>query len=377
MPGLCIIPERALADRECRGPRMIALLAIGNFTSRDGGGVWAANETLAEKALMDERDFRRAASWLVERGYVRKRMRYKPSGAQDTNLLQIVLDDPEEQLAKPSAGGGVESPTPPQGEGESTPPREGAVPPPPLGATAPPRGGGENPTKRTHLNDPSERELPPTPARAAQVSRNETATAEGLADAFEDPVHRETYLALRRAHRFPAAFDATLRKLRTPITGGAVHTWAEIGAALLSQAGNGETFNELRVRGYLRTAREASAAGRATSRVTRSDFPGGVVGLQAWQSAARAGNGQPYSAVGFWDLCRSSGLLQGMLTAATLDEIVQRLAATGAIEDAAAFRALVLHVEPWALAEIKFAKTREERLAAALASWVAPAQGAA
>lgn len=357
MPGLCIIPERALADRECSGARLRALCAIGTFTNREGGGVWAANETIAERAKMDEREFRRAAAWLVERGYVRKRVRYKATGAQDTNQLQIVLDEPDEEAAQ---GGGGNPPTPQRGEGEIPPPRVGASPPPPLGEIPPPRGGGDSPTKRTPLNDPT----------------TNTAAPATLAGEFADARHRDAYLALRAQHRNPPLLDIALRSVHQPPTGGAQFAWEIIGAGLLEQLGNGESFNVSRLRGYCRQtlARQQERSGS----VVRSDYPGGFVGVQPWQRfAAVTERGRAYTAAEFWELCRVNGLLQGMLTRATLDEIVQRLEASGAIHDAAAFTSLVLHVEPWTLAEIKFAKTREERLAMVLAAWTVTAQGAA
>jgi hypothetical protein len=59
-----------------------------------------------------------------------------------------------------------------------------------------------------------------------------------------------------------------------------------------------------------------------------------------------------------------------------LEERVRTLKADGKIHDEDAFLSLVLHVQPWALAEIRFDRTREERLAAAVATWT-PATEAA
>ncbi len=341
MPGLCIIPERALADSEVTGARLRALCAIGTFTNRDGGGVWAANETIAERAKMDEREFRRAAAWLVERGYVRKRVRYKATGAQDTNQLQIVLDDPADEAVE---GGGGNPPTRQQGEGET--------PPPPLGEIPPPRGGGNPPTKRTPLTDPT---------------TNTTAPV-GLADEFADPLHREAYVALRARHKQPAMLDLALRAVHAPPTGGPAFAWATIGAGLVDQLGNGETFNLNRLRGYCR--RELAGGAAPAISVTREILPGGFVG------SVRVG-AQQLTAAQFWDLCVTHGLTAAMQTGETICERIADMHAAGVVQDPQAFAQLVAHVEPWRLAEIKFAKTREERLAAAIGAWREPAQGVA
>lgn len=89
MPNLCIIPARALTDRELTPSDLRALLAVGTFTSRDGSGVWASNATIADTAGLDERHLRRSLRTLEERGYLR---RIKRPGT--TSLLAILLDDP-------------------------------------------------------------------------------------------------------------------------------------------------------------------------------------------------------------------------------------------------------------------------------------------
>jgi hypothetical protein len=63
-----------------------------------------------------------------------------------------------------------------------------------------------------------------------------------------------------------------------------------------------------------------------------------------------------------------------MQTREALEERVRTLKAEGKIHDEDAFLSLVLHVQPWALAEIRFDRTREERLAAAVQSWVPTAE---
>ncbi len=355
MPGLCIIPSRALDDEECRGARMTALLAIGTYTSRDGSGVWAANETIAERAKLDERDYRRAVAWLVERGYVRKRTRYKQSGAQDTNLLQIVLDEPDEP-ALPLAiqGGGGISPTPPEGEGSSPPPREGSSTPPREGSSPPPRGGVEHPTKRTPLNVPSEH-----PRVAAAAGAKPRTPLQQLAAA---------------ANR---AFDERFGTDRQPIVSNTATNLLEA----ITQRG-------IPLEWAVQAVYEAALKSEITPRSVQY-FTAGV--LERWEREQARSDAQafvpaavpgvvPRMATGwsagrqaFWDLCVTGGLAAGMQSRDTIAERVQVLHRDGRVSDPAPFLALVLHVKPWKLAEIKFVKERDERLAAALASFTAPA----
>jgi hypothetical protein len=182
---------------------------------------------------------------------------------------------------------------------------------------------------------------------------------------FADPRHREAYLALRAQHRNPPLLDIALRTVHQPPTGGGQFAWEVIGAGLLEQLGNGESFNVSRLRGYCRQTL-ARQQERGTT-ITRADFAGGYVTnrVGTWSGAA------------LWDLFVRGGLTAPMQTRETLAERVEVLARDGQIPDADTFLALVLHVQPWALAEIKFAKTREDRLQELLASFRTPSQGAA
>jgi hypothetical protein len=91
MPNLCIIPARALSDDRVTPTQLRVLLAVGTFTSRDGGGVWASNATIAEVAGLHVRHMRDALKALVSFGYVRKIAR-----PGRTAIMAIVLDDPLE-----------------------------------------------------------------------------------------------------------------------------------------------------------------------------------------------------------------------------------------------------------------------------------------
>lgn len=355
MPSLCIIPARALQDPEMTGVRLTALCAIGKFTSRDGRGVWAANDTIAEAANIDERHFRRAAAWLVEHGYVRKQRRYKTDGSQDTNMLAIVLDDPEDVTAG-AEGGRAESAHLPRAE-TAHPRRAESAHPPRAESTPPGRADSAHqtsPLNATASPPPAGEALPPTPP----ATPREPVVAP-LEAVFEHAAHREAYLAQRRSHRLPASFDAGLRDVHEPINGGPAFAWPVIGAALLQLQANGETFNVNRLRGYCRS----QLAGAPTS--GRASAPSPVL-------AVRVGS-QPLPASAIWRLCVDVGLTSPMLSADTVSAAIARLHERGAIDDPVAFASLVQALDPATLAEIKFAKTREERLAERLAAWAAQA----
>jgi hypothetical protein len=117
MPRLCIMPARALDDERLSNQDLRAILAVGYHASLSGKGVWASNKTLAERARLDERDFRRCVARLIEWGYVRRTTRIGADGRQQTSFTDVVLDE---------AGGGVQDPG---GEG-FTDPRGGGVPTP-------------------------------------------------------------------------------------------------------------------------------------------------------------------------------------------------------------------------------------------------------
>jgi hypothetical protein len=139
------IPVRALADPAMTEAPLRALLAIGSFVParpdpRTGErSTWASVGTLAARARMDERRFRRALSLIIERGYVRRVDR-----PGRTSYLVVLFEDPsplaesargtpggidqgpeapgvaEEALAESTRGGGIDQP-PPGGIGQGTP----------------------------------------------------------------------------------------------------------------------------------------------------------------------------------------------------------------------------------------------------------------
>lgn len=93
-------------------------------------------------------------------------------------------------------------------------------------------------------------EMHPNNTSKNKTTEHTTTTASVFV--FERDEHQQVYESLRRGSRLPAAFDASLRTCLEPMTGGKAYTLDQLGAALLELAGNGESFNIGRLRGYLR-----------------------------------------------------------------------------------------------------------------------------
>jgi hypothetical protein len=76
------------------------------------------------------------------------------------------------------------------------------------------------------------------------------------------------FVGYRRSHRIPIAFESAIRALGP---GGVREAgpWPDIGAALAQLAGNGERWNESRLRGYIRRQRDAPTP------ISNPDDPGG------------------------------------------------------------------------------------------------------
>ena len=119
---------------------------------------------------------------------------------------------------------------------------------------------------RRHVDDSSAlHTVLPVPATVVSVPTTEEEDTtqpvldDGLAKDFERPEHREAYMRYRRAHKFPPAFDATVRAEHTPVGTGKGHPWAIIGKVFVDMQANGEPFNSALFRGYLRKASAPSA----------------------------------------------------------------------------------------------------------------------
>ena len=100
MSNLCIIPAAAVADHDLSDTQVRVLCAIGTFTNRLGGNVWASVKTLAAGSNLSERTVQRCIPALIDRGYLRMETR-----TGRTNLYEIVLDRAPEGVTPVSGGG--------------------------------------------------------------------------------------------------------------------------------------------------------------------------------------------------------------------------------------------------------------------------------
>ena len=108
MPILSIIPAAAVADAHLTDTQVRVLCAIGTFTNRLGGNVWASVATLAKSSHLSPRTVQRALPVLLERGYLRRMER-----AGRTNLYEVVLDGGMTGVTGESQGGDTEVTPPP------------------------------------------------------------------------------------------------------------------------------------------------------------------------------------------------------------------------------------------------------------------------
>jgi len=340
MPDLCIIPVRALEDRTLSPRELRTLLAVGAYTNRHGRGVWASQSTMAERAGISRPQFNACVKALVEKGYLRKTRRFKENGAEITSMIDVILDDPSEASTEARVPDSGTPPVYPE-RGHPPVPDSGTPPVPTAGTPRVPTVG----TQTTPINDTAS----PPPAIASELER------------FEHPDHRAAYTALRSAHRLPVSFDAGLREVHAPSTGGAAYPWPVIGAALVQLQANGETFNVARLRGYCRSHQQGAPEGGSTPRrnATAAATPGAEVQVGPQRFAASA----------LWALWVRAGLTSPMLTREMVTESVARLAQDGTVTDPDAFTAITLAIEPAELAQITWEKTRTERLREKLADW--------
>lgn len=338
MPDLCIIPARALDDRSLSARELRTLLAIGAYTNRQGRGAWASQTTMATRAGMTRPQFNACVRSLCEKGYLFKKRRFRENGAETTAEIDIIIDDrrpPTDATRVPVEG------TPPV-PSEGTPPRVPKTGTPPVIAAETPGV----PTAGTQTNPINVTASPP-PAIASELER------------FEHPDHRAAYTALRSAHRLPVSFDAGLREVHAPSTGGAAYPWPVIGAALVQLQANGETFNVARLRGYCRSHQQGAPSPRQAAAAATAATAGAEVQVGP----------QRFAASTLWALWVRAGLTSPMLTREMVTESVARLAQEGAVTDPDAFTAITLAIEPAELARITWERTRTERLTERLADW--------
>lgn len=104
MPLLSIVPAKAVSDPNITDTQVRVLCAIGTYTNRLGGNVWASVNTLAKSCNLSPRTIQRALPVLLNAGYLRVVVR-----PGRTNLYEVVLDTPPSGVTE----GGVTGVTPP------------------------------------------------------------------------------------------------------------------------------------------------------------------------------------------------------------------------------------------------------------------------
>lgn len=110
MSYLCIIPAAAVADAGLTDTQVRVLAAIGTFTNRLGGNVWASVATLAKQCNLNPRSVQRAMPVLIERGYLKRMPR-----TGRTTVYEVVLQGhtASEGVTQESLGGDLVVTTPP------------------------------------------------------------------------------------------------------------------------------------------------------------------------------------------------------------------------------------------------------------------------
>jgi hypothetical protein len=88
----------------------------------------------------------------------------------------------------------------------------------------------------------------------------------GIGGVFVDEGQKAAYLAYRKAHRMPDGFDATLRSLHNPETGGVGYEWQVIGRALVEMRGASADFSAAIARGFCRRLLQAPPPAAPTDR---------------------------------------------------------------------------------------------------------------
>lgn len=74
----------------------------------------------------------------------------------------------------------------------------------------------------------------------------------GIRARFADTEHALAYEAYRRSHRMPDGFDAALKQVAEPMTGGEAFGWPVIGQALVEMRGASADFTPAALRGFCR-----------------------------------------------------------------------------------------------------------------------------
>lgn len=216
MSRFAIVPTAWLRDPALTSSEKLVLAVLASYADEQGY-CWPAIRTVARDSGLSERQVQYSLKRLKEIGALEIARRTDAEGASTSNGFWMLGYDRK-------VAGGVQEVH--QGGAEAAP-------------------GG------VHMVHPNS---------TSMNSTKGTATTTTAAFAFNDPDQQRVYEAYRRGSRLPEAFDASLRTLLTPMTGGQPCTLEQLGAALLELAGNGEAFNLARLRGYVRKAEQGPAA---------------------------------------------------------------------------------------------------------------------
>ena len=92
----CIIPARALGDKNLARNDIMVLNALGLFGDRNGW-CWPSLVRIAEMIGAHKVSVSKSVSKLVECGYVESRPRYREDGGQTSNEYRILFDAPTSQ----------------------------------------------------------------------------------------------------------------------------------------------------------------------------------------------------------------------------------------------------------------------------------------
>jgi hypothetical protein len=365
-----VIPEVATFDARVT-PAMYRMLgALGSYANRDGW-VWTELSTLAERLKQTEGAVSKMIRKLIDAGYVE--MHYETRKGRRCCVYRILYDRPAEtaaaisddELAGVAEGSGSH---PPLSSTESLDENDRPSPldlkesqgPARVSSTATQRPERQVSTFLQKESVFLERGTtsPPPPAAPARwqglLARAQSLSTADPANALCDALRRMAALGDHRANALAAELEAIESGMHGPAA-----TLEVIAQALHEMAVAGAEIRPALIRAFVRRVRDGEPTPRSASGPRGGPAPGDSVTVGS----------QVFSRADFWQLCVKHGLTAQRQGREALAARVHRLHEAGAVQDEAAFTALVLHVQPWTLVEIAFERAREERLAAALASW--------
>ncbi len=209
--------------------------------ARDGVVGHLPDTTLEAWALWHGKPGRFAAAFraaMCDGGTVRSWEKHNGSAIREAERKREEAREWREKKKR----GGNESPRVADTEPPPNPPRSGYV-------ADTPRAANRN---RTTVRDVTGR-------NELQDQTHTTTAREAGALAFDHPAAQGAYAEMRRTAPNPAAFDAMLKTVADPITGGPAYTWPEIGAALVELAPQGGLPSAVSVRAFCRRVRAGEA----------------------------------------------------------------------------------------------------------------------